>query len=78
MFTIWSPRHNRRLWKRTPVYVLTTAFLAIGLAKKLFIFFCKTKDTFFIFTNNFMDLDVLSMSAISCYWLLLCRGQGCC
>ena len=30
-------------------------------------FFHKIKDTFFIFTNNFIDLDVLSISAISRY-----------
>ena len=29
-------------------------------------FFHKIEDTFFIFTNNFIDLDILSMSAISC------------
>ena len=28
--------------------------------------FRKIKDTFFIFTNNFIDLGILSMSAISC------------
>ena len=39
------------------------------------LFFCKIKDTFFIFTNNF-DLDILSMSAISHYWLLVGRGLG--
>ena len=31
------------------------------------IFFCKIKDTFFIFTSNFIDLDILSMSAVSHY-----------
>ena len=30
-------------------------------------FFCKIKDIFFIFTNNFIDLDILSMSAIALY-----------
>ena len=29
------------------------------------ILFYKTKDTFFIFTNNFIDLDLLSMSPTS-------------
>ena len=33
--------------------------------KNLFSFLKKIKDTFFIFTNNFIDLDILSMSAIS-------------
>ena len=34
--------------------------------KSLVRFFHKIKDTFFIFTNNCMDLDILSMSAIFC------------
>ena len=39
----------------------------IGLAKNVsVVFFHKIKDTFFIFTNNFIDLDIVSMSAISC------------
>ena len=40
----------------------------IGLAKKAMCFFHKLKDTFFIFTNKFIDkfMDILSMSAISC------------
>ena len=36
----------------------------LGWPKSLFSFFCKIKDTFFIFTSNFIDLDILSMSAI--------------
>ena len=39
-----------------------------ALAKKsicLGVLFCKIKDTFFIFTNNFIDLGILSMLAIS-------------
>ena len=36
------------------------------------------KDTFLIFTNNFIDLDILSMSAISHYGLLVNIGQGFC
>ena len=36
------------------------------------------KKTFLVFTNNFIDLDILSRSAISCHWLLVDRGQGCC
>ena len=43
-----------------------------------FSFFHKIKDTFFIFTNNFIDLDILSMLAVSRYWLLVGRGQECC
>ena len=49
----------------------------LGWPKSPFSFFSKIKETFFIFTNNFVDLDILSMSAISCYWLLVPRGQGC-
>ena len=52
-------------------------FFILGWSKCPFWFFCTLKETFFIFTNNFIDLDILSMSAISCYWLLVCRGQGC-
>ena len=43
-----------------------------------FFFFYKIKDSFFIFTINFIDLDILNMSAISCCWLVVGRGQGCC
>ena len=35
-----------------------------GWAKKSVHFFREIKGTFFIFTNDFTDLDVLSMSAI--------------
>ena len=31
--------------------------------KVCLVFFCKIKDTFFIFTSDFIDLDILSMSA---------------
>ena len=31
---------------------------------------------FFIFTNNFIDLDILSVLAISHYWLLVGRDPG--
>ena len=37
----------------------------IGLAKISIWFFHKIEDTFFIFMNNFIDLDILSVSAIS-------------
>ena len=37
----------------------------IGWPKSPYGVFHKTKDTFFIFTNNFIDLDVLSRLAIS-------------
>ena len=40
--------------------------LSLGLAKKCIYFFHKIKDTFFIFTNNIVDLAILSMSASSC------------
>ena len=36
------------------------------VGQKVRVFFsCKIKDMFFIFTNNFIDLDILSMSAVS-------------
>ena len=37
----------------------------LGWPKSLFSFFHNVKDTFFIFTNNFIDLDIRSMLAIS-------------
>ena len=37
----------------------------LGWSKSLFSFFCKIKDIFFIFMNNFIDLAISSMSAIS-------------
>ena len=50
--------------------------MLLGRPKSLLRFsFCKIKDTVFIFTNNFIDLDILTMSAISRYWLLVGRGQ---
>ena len=41
------------------------ARVVLGWPEGSFSFFCKTEDTFFIFTNNFIDLDVVNMSAIS-------------
>ena len=32
--------------------------------KSLFSFSCKIRDAFFTFSNNFIDLDILSMSVI--------------
>ena len=40
----------------------------LGWPKCPFSFFYKIKDTFFIFTNNFVDLDILSMSPLSPTW----------
>ena len=37
----------------------------LGWPKSLYVFFCKIKGTLFIFTNNFIDVDILSMLAIS-------------
>ena len=39
----------------------------LGWPKVSLGFFCKIKDTFFIVTNNFIDLDILSMS-LSLVW----------
>ena len=36
-----------------------------GGQKVCLVFFCKIKDTFFIFTNNLIDFDILSMLAVS-------------
>ena len=50
----------------------------LGWPKCPFSFFHKIKDTFVIFTHNFIDLDIFSVPTISHYWLLVGRGQGCC
>ena len=50
----------------TGLCVGTPAFL-FGRPKVHYVFSHKMKDMFFIFTNNFIDLGILSMSAISCY-----------
>ena len=42
----------------------------------MFSFLCKIKVKFFIFIKNFIDLNILNMLAISCYWILVGRGQG--
>ena len=57
-------------------WVKMTGAYILGRPKRPFSFFCKIKDTVFIFTSNFTDLDILSMSATSHYWLLVGRGQG--
>ena len=42
----------------------------------VFLFVCLflVIDTFFIFINNFINLDILSISGLSHYWLLEARG----
>ena len=53
-FCIWYLSWNIVLLR----YISVAA--CFGLAKKsffFFFFFCKIKDTFFIFSNNFLDLD---------------------
>ena len=47
-----------------------------GWPETPFSFFHKIKGTLFIFTNNLIELDMLSMSTISSYWLVVGRGQG--
>ena len=39
----------------------------LGWPKSPFSFLHKIKDTVFVFTNNFTDLDILRMSALSHY-----------
>ena len=52
----------KNLGKKCAFY---TAKYGIELAKRSICFFShEIKDTFFIFTNNFIDLDILSMLAI--------------
>ena len=45
--------------------------LALGWPKSPYGFSQKIKDTFFIFMNNSIDLDILSMLAISCRGITL-------
>ena len=57
-------------------YLETYTSWMLGWPKSPFrFFFHKIKNTFFIFANKFIDLDILGMSAIPCYWLLVGRGQ---
>ena len=59
------------------VYMGVCVYIYIyGCPKCPLSFFCKINNTFFIFTNNFIDLGILSMSPVSHYWLLVGRGQG--
>ena len=48
----------------------------LGWPKTLPSFFCKIKGTFFIFTNNFIDWDILSMLALSHHQLLVGERPG--
>ena len=81
LLTIHNERSRASLWHMNCQSHYSCALrlsLNMGWLKSLFRFFCQIKDTFFPFTNNFIDLDILSMSAISSYCLLVGRGQGCC
>ena len=60
-----------------PILLLSKHVLGLD-PKSSYGFLHKIKKTFLIFTNNCIDLDILSMPAIPCYWILLGRGQGCC
>ena len=73
-----APGSSCLLYHSKPDKLWGQVFKYTGLAKSPLFFFCKIKDTFFIFTNDFIGLDSLSMSAFSRYWLLVGRGQGCC
>ena len=81
---LWFTRHRPgprafAHWRKTQVKEPTVKpVLNIGLVTKSILFFHKVKDTFFIFTNIFIDLDILSMLSLSRYWFLAGRGQGCC
>ena len=50
----------------------------IGLAKKICSAFSIKSKAFYIFTNNFIDLTILSMLCISYNWILVGRVQGSC
>ena len=58
------------------IFKIKSLDVILGWPKSPFSFFHKIKDTYFIFTNNFIHLGILSMSALPCYWLLVGRGQG--
>ena len=51
--------------KKTSILRLRSLNLILGCTKRLFSFFCKIKDSFFIFTNSFIELDILNMPATS-------------
>ena len=62
-----------------PFSLLCAGFQVVwGWPKSLLRFLHTTKDSLFIFTSNLIDLDILSMLAVSPYWLLAGRGQGRC
>ena len=66
---LWSNHHKtiNQVNIRHLVHSLTTSWKHSkywGGWKVHMVFFHKIKDMFFIFTNNFVDLDILSMSAI--------------
>ena len=61
-----SLRLNNEQNKKQGIFLPCPHTWYIGLAKEsVCFFFHKIKDIFFIFTNNFIDLDISSMSAIS-------------
>ena len=78
-----SGANDSKMWRQFGVHSCGSAdstrsgigallVLLTGWPKSPFSVFCKIKDAFFTFTNIFIDLDILSMSAISCmveHWL---------
>ena len=89
--TVWPGRRGwERQWNVGPVgrvYLGHSLSEAVGLRrrvslevlgwpKSLFSSFDKTKDRFFMLTDNFADLGIWSMSALSGYWLPVRRGRG--
>ena len=63
--TFWLPEnpHFGPLAIKMGLYVINSV---ICVGQKSVWFFHEIKDTFFIFTNNFVDLGILSKLAISC------------
>ena len=53
------------LFVNNPSFNFSILSSVLGWPKSPFSFFHKIKDTLFIFTNNFIDLDILSVLAIS-------------
>ena len=65
-------RWNVLLWYCIWIGAITAiSRLILGWPKSPVSLFHKIKGAFFIFTNNFIDLDILNMSTITHYWLLV-------
>ena len=63
--TNWHNKMRARNRNKVIYYIHTyIVYIILDWPKSPFSFFCKINDIFFIFTNNFIDLDILSILAI--------------